>query len=358
MTSSEVSRESSQQKREVASRSPRFYVQFDCGVPIRCKPTPTRFHGDLWVEPRERAMAAIPEHDQPTPRALNLFTDASFPGKESWGSGPSGHSTLDNPAGATVTWQPRPGLSPDWTASTYRLIKCPDFLVAELYALALGLETALYLSRAVPDLRQVNIFTDCKDAIRSLMRADASDDDPLVQRAVAASAKLEAKGIKTAVRWCPGHVGVEGNERADQLAKAVRRCSTRKGAVPTEMLDTMKEYRVTVNDHELRSFNGRSPPPSRSPSPQPAPSLSQGPMIGSYNEHGLWVPSSVLPPINPGHPSSFRPPTPPGLDLFPAYQAAMSLTWPQAYYQQPPMQTHGLTYPPGLMPQAGAMVYA
>uniref|UniRef100_L2FUC8 RNase H type-1 domain-containing protein n=1 Tax=Colletotrichum fructicola (strain Nara gc5) TaxID=1213859 RepID=L2FUC8_COLFN len=336
MTSNEVSRESSQQKREVASRSPRFYVQFDCGLSIRCKPTPTRFHGDLWVEPRERAMAAIPEHDQPTPRALNLFTDSSFPGKESWGSGPSGHSTLDNPAGAT----------------------CPDFLVAELYALALGLETALYLSRAVPDLRQVNIFTDCKDAIRSLMRADASDDDPLVQRAVAASAKLEAKGVRTAVRWCPGHVGVEGNERADQLAKAVRRCSTRKGAVPTEMPDKMKEYRVTVNDHELRSFNGRSSPPSRSPSPQPAPSLSQGPMIGSYNEHGLWVPSSVLTPINPGHPSPFRPPTPPGLDLFPAYQAAMSLTWPQAYYQQPPMQTHGLTYPPGLMPQAGAMVYA
>ncbi|KAH0432393.1 hypothetical protein CcaCcLH18_06473 [Colletotrichum camelliae] len=355
MASTEVSRDIYQQQREVASRSPRCYVQFDYGKATRHMPSPTRFHGDLWVEPRERAMASIPEHDQPAPHALNLFTDASFPGKESWGTGPSGHSTLDNPAGATVTWQPRPGLSPDWTANTYRLIKCPDFLVAELYALALGLETALYLSRAIPDLRQVNIFTDCKDAIRSLGRAEASHDDPLVQRAVAASAKLEAKGITTAVRWCPGHVGVEGNERADQLAKAVRRCSTRKGAVPTEMPDKMKEYKVTVNDHELRSFNSRSPSPTRSPSPQLA---SHPPMMGSYNEQGQWVHSSVPTPMNPGHPSFFRPPTPPGLDLFLANQAAMSLAWSQAYYQQPPIQTHGLTYPPGLGPQANPMVYA
>nr|XP_036586642.1 uncharacterized protein CTRU02_03230 [Colletotrichum truncatum]KAF6797199.1 hypothetical protein CTRU02_03230 [Colletotrichum truncatum] len=208
---------------------------------------PFRFQGDLLIFPRNEAwkLPWIVSCEPPSKHNLNFFTDASYPSDNSWGQGQAKNiSTPENPAGVAVVWKPWPGLEYNhWHQRTYQILNCPGFRSAELNAVVLGLETATILSRLLPELKNVTLFTDCKYAIRKLMEAEHSCNEPLIKRAVAASAELDARGVRVQVRWCPGHIGICGNEKADALANSVRKCQPPK-TVPKEMPERMKEYEI------------------------------------------------------------------------------------------------------------------
>ncbi|KAK6209594.1 hypothetical protein QIS74_11178 [Colletotrichum tabaci] len=181
-----------------------------------------KFQGDLLIFPpaEARILPTAASDGPPTPFILNLFTDASFPMTKHH----RGPSTPSQPAGAAVLWKPWPGLAghDPWHSRAFQVLACRDFCEAEVFAVVAALETAALLSHLMPELRQVTVFTDCKDAIRKLIAAAENGSDTLVKRAVAASLALDAKGVRAFVRWCPGHVGIEGNSKADELAKEAR----------------------------------------------------------------------------------------------------------------------------------------
>ncbi|OLN83074.1 hypothetical protein CCHL11_09658 [Colletotrichum chlorophyti] len=153
----------------------------------------------------------------PCPQILNIFTDASFPGSNTSRRGPP--STRSKPAGVA----PWPVLKPqDWHYRDYQLIACRNCDEAELVAIVAGLENAILPSRFLPELERVSIFPDSQAAIHKLISAENFLGDPLVRRAVDASAALDGIAIRTLVRWCPGHAGIGGNERADLISKEVR----------------------------------------------------------------------------------------------------------------------------------------
>ncbi|KAF9872702.1 hypothetical protein CkaCkLH20_09881 [Colletotrichum karsti] len=209
--------------------------------------SPYNFQGDLVIRPREQA-GILPQRasfEPPTPHALNFFTDASFPGKDSWEGAPR-ISSPKNPASMAIAWKSWPGIAnTKYNKRSFQLVGCTDFRVAELHALVLALETATVVCRLQPKMQRVSIFSDCQDAIRKLMKADSESNrnDPLVRRAVDASHNLDKKGIRVLVHWVPGHANIEGNEVVDDLAWRTRICKNPK-AMPAEIPVLMKEYEI------------------------------------------------------------------------------------------------------------------
>ncbi len=90
----------------------------------------------------------------------------------------------------------------------------------EMYAIGMGLEY-LKESQGRPD--KLTILSDCQAVIRALIRARPGEGK-MESDMYGLMKEMEEEGkTKIRVRWVPGHVGVEGNERADQEAKrAVR----------------------------------------------------------------------------------------------------------------------------------------
>ncbi|KAM7312372.1 hypothetical protein ISCGN_009277 [Ixodes scapularis] len=99
-------------------------------------------------------------------------------------------------------------LSLEWSG---RLHKPTSSTTAELVAM----EKALLEAAKLPPQPMV-LLTDSRCAIQKI--ANAETGDPATAAARKALAILEAHGSSVCFQWIPGHVGIQGNERADDLA--------------------------------------------------------------------------------------------------------------------------------------------
>ncbi|XP_040356235.2 uncharacterized protein LOC121046258 [Ixodes scapularis] len=123
---------------------------------------------------------------------LQIYTDGSV-----------NHSRTSSTAAYHI-----PKLSLEWSG---RLHKPTSSTTAELVAM----EKALLEAAKLPPQPMV-LLTDSRCAIQKI--ANAETGDPATAAARKALAILEAHGSSVCFQWIPGHVGIQGNERADDLA--------------------------------------------------------------------------------------------------------------------------------------------
>jgi ribonuclease HI len=89
---------------------------------------------------------------------------------------------------------------------------------AELYGIAKAAEAAVKLAKQ-EETTDVWIFCDNQAAVRRMSTTVAQPGQQYILNAHQHAITLHTMNIHTHIHWVPGHVEVEGNEKADQLAK-------------------------------------------------------------------------------------------------------------------------------------------
>ena len=163
------------------------------GFETTIQTTGGQFPGQVEVLPGSEALAAAQSH---LPR-LAIWSDGS---------------RLENGrCGAWLAWQEQGGA---WKTQGFPLGKGHEVFDAEL----LGVVQALQVAGKVGDQRPVTILLDSQAAIARLRHTQPGPGQALMTQAHAIAKRLHAQCSQLTIQWVPGHVGVEGNERADQAA--------------------------------------------------------------------------------------------------------------------------------------------
>ena len=97
---------------------------------------------------------------------------------------------------------------------TAKLVNKHGSMIAELAAIKHALELAL----AKDDTRCVHIITDSLSAMHAMQRTNPLDNRNLINKINEYVKNLEDSGRFVSVTWIPSHIGVPGNEIADELA--------------------------------------------------------------------------------------------------------------------------------------------
>jgi ribonuclease HI len=90
---------------------------------------------------------------------------------------------------------------------------------AELQGISLALQIAKEYADGDGERKDIGIYTDNHAAICSIAKAEGRSGAYILKDIARQALELQEKGYSVIVRWIPAHVGIPGNEAADQAAK-------------------------------------------------------------------------------------------------------------------------------------------
>jgi ribonuclease HI len=160
----------------------------------------------------------------------SLFPRSShFQGGE--GHTPTSTTTQTRPANVMIdnAQQTRASASTRWQRHRRRDRICsgvhigPDtqltVYAAELQGISLALQIAQGYASGDGELKDIAIYTDNQAAIWSIAKAKGRSGAYILAEIAQQVLELQNKGYSVTVRWISAHVGIPGNEAADQAAK-------------------------------------------------------------------------------------------------------------------------------------------
>jgi ribonuclease HI len=94
-----------------------------------------------------------------------------------------------------------------------------------------GVELALQIAQELEGCNRVTIFTDNQAAIQAVTNPKITSGQYITQRAIAEMNKARKAGITPAIQWVPSHIGIQGNEEVDLMAKEAAGWNQENGTV-------------------------------------------------------------------------------------------------------------------------------
>jgi ribonuclease HI len=83
-----------------------------------------------------------------------------------------------------------------------------------------GIELALQIAQELEGCNRVTIFTDNQAAIQAIINPKITSGQYITNRAIIGINQARRKGITPILQWIPSHIGIQGNEEVDVMAKA------------------------------------------------------------------------------------------------------------------------------------------
>ncbi|XP_068238957.1 uncharacterized protein [Palaemon carinicauda] len=114
----------------------------------------------------------------------------------------------------------------------------------------LGITAALSIIKRNKD--NAIIATDSLSALQSLTPRKA-EANTIVRRAIDLLSQIKQAGRMVAFIWVPSHIGIRGNERADELSKE----GARKERVDYKLIPSLNMLKVSVGMEIMNSYNER-----------------------------------------------------------------------------------------------------
>ena len=68
-------------------------------------------------------------------------------------------------------------------------------------------------------VKKVIVFSDSQAALKRAQTDKIGPGQALAKEIIAQATKLVESGVRVILRWVPSHIGIEGNEKADMIAK-------------------------------------------------------------------------------------------------------------------------------------------
>ncbi|XP_071512741.1 uncharacterized protein [Panulirus ornatus] len=138
--------------------------------------------------------------------------------------------------------------------SLWRLSNGCSTLQTELTAVSKALEHA-----ATSHSKPVIIHMDSKSSVQALQHSRPKDNIKLVTSILAQLQELQRQGRPVTIHWIPSHVGIEGNETADEAAKTATRLNNIQVHVPVSLQQMkhqlQKAARLWIKKNLLDAYN-------------------------------------------------------------------------------------------------------
>ena len=150
----------------------------------------------------------------------------------------------DKKVGAAVAFKSRSG----WKQEGIYLGRNKEVFDAEVFAIR---EALRVLNRRGEAGKRYTIFSDSQAALSRIQHDRTGPGQTLAIDAITTAGEIVSRGNNICLRWTPSHEGIEGNERADQMAR--RAAEGREGIAGPEYLSEASLSHLTRVTTENRS---------------------------------------------------------------------------------------------------------